>query len=460
MRDVLPRGGGAGDLSGLLPFVVSGLVSGSLYGLAGLGLVLTYRTSGVFNFAHGAIAAAAAFSFYFLHYDNGVPWPIAALLVIGFFATFVGWFLERLTRALAGAPDTVVVVATIGLMLGVEGFLYQQFGLQTRTFPNFLPESGFVLQGVTITWAQIISFLIAGLGAAVLFLFLQRSRLGVAMRAVVDNPSLASLSGERANRVRLSGWCLGAGVAAVAGILLAPSINLDVNLLTLLVVQAFGACAIGRFSSLPLTFVGGLVVGVLASVLTRYLTTAPFTGLAPSAPFLVLIAVLLVVPVRKLPGGAAVRRFIATDRPPASPRRRVGAAVVVALVVLILPSVVGFKLPVWTTGLGYLVVFSSLSLLTWASGQLSLCHAAFLAIGVTSMSHLTSAGVPWLPALLLAGLSVVPVGALVAIPAIRLSGIYLGLVTLGFGILTQNVFYGTELMFGASLNATIPRPVL
>ena len=236
--------------------------------------------------------------------------------------------------------------------------------------------------------------------------------------------------------------------------------NLDVNLLTLLVVQAFGASAIGRFSSLPWTFAGGLLVGVLASLLTRYITTGPLGGLAPSAPFLVLIAVLLVVPVRLLPRGAAERRELSLPSWTPTPRQTAIAVGVLVVVVAVLPELVGARLPVWTTAAGYVVVFASLALLTWGSGQLSLCHASFVAIGVTTMASLTERGVPWAPSLLLSGLAVVPVGALVAIPAIRLSGLYLGLVTLGFGILMQNVVYRTDLMFGDQLTASVPRPVL
>jgi ABC-type branched-subunit amino acid transport system permease subunit len=104
---------------------------------------------------------------------------------------------------------------------------------------------------------------------------------------------------------------------------------------------------------------------------------------------------------------------------------------------------------VYTNGLVFVVIFLSLALLVWTSGQLSLCHAAFVAVGATTFSHLTAgAGVPWGVALVLAGLAVIPVGALVALPAVRLSGIYLALATFGFGVLMQRVAYTSGLMFG------------
>jgi branched-subunit amino acid ABC-type transport system permease component len=447
-------------VSEYLPFLVAGLVAGSLYGLAGLGLVLTFRTSGVFNFAHGAIAAGAAFVFYSLHDTQGLAWPLAAVITIAGFGLVVGPLLEAITRPLAGAADTVVVIGTVGLLLAVQGILYLIYGNAARNTPTFLPESGFTVSEVFISWAQVISVLVAAIGAAGLYLFLQRAPLGVAMRAVVDNPTLVDLSGSAPARIRRAGWALGSAVAAVAGILLAPTLSLDVNLLTLLVVQAFGACAFGFFSSLPLTFVGGMVIGVAAALATKVFTEQPLTGLPPTMPFLVLIAILLVAPVAKFPGGRAGRRNLVASPAAAKTPGHLAAAAVVAAILVAVPFVVDTKLPVWTTGLAYVVVFGSLALLTWGSGQLSLCHASFLAVGTTTMAWLSEQGVPWVPALLLAGLAAVPVGAVVAIPALRLSGIYLALATLGFGIFMQNVIYPSSLMFGVQLTATVPRPVL
>jgi ABC-type branched-subunit amino acid transport system permease subunit len=280
------------------------------------------------------------------------------------------------------------------------------------------------------------------------------------MRAVVDNPGLVRLSGDRADRIRLSGWVIGTAVAAISGILIAPSLNLDVNLLTFLVIQALGACAVGYFTSLPWTFVGGLVVGVGASVATKFAQNPPWSGLPAAMPFLVLIVVLLVVPRRKLPRPRVSFAGIVSKSTSMSLRTKVATAAVVSAGLVIIPGIVSFRLPVWIAGLSYLVIFASLGLLVWGSGQISLCHAVFLALGATSMAHLTHDGVPWFFALLLAGLFTVPIGIVVAIPAIRLSGIYLALVTLGFGILMSDVIYGTPLMFGSALDATVARPKL
>lgn len=444
----------------ILPYIITGLATGSLYGLAALGLVLTYRTSGVFNFGHGAIAAAAAFVFYTLHYTHGLAWPIAAAVTILLFGIVIGFAMERITRGLGDVPQAVVIVATVGVLLATQGLLYEIYGPVIRGFPEFLPTSGFTVVGVNVSWSRVISFTVATGSSLGLYAFLRRSRLGIAMRAVVDNPQLVALAGEDPPRVRAAAWAIGSAFAALSGILLAPALGLDVTLLTLLVVQAFGACAVGWFVSLPLTYVGGLVIGVAASLATKYFTEAPFSGVPSSVPFLVLIVVLLAVPTSRFPQRRATVRSLVAETPPFTGPLRIGLAVLGGIALLLVPNMVGSKLPVWISGLTYVVIFGSLALLVWTSGQISLCHAAFAAVGATTMAHLTQAGVPWLVALLLAACCTVPVGALVAIPALRLSGIYLGLITMGFGILIQNVVFTTWLMFGTKQLLSAPRPQL
>lgn len=446
-------------MSTLLPFIVSGLVSGTLYGLAGVGLVLTFRTSGVFNFGHGSVAAGAAYLFYTLHFDWGWPWPVAAVLTVGLFVVVVGPLIDRLTRGLSNAAPVVVVVGTVGILLLCNGLLNVQYGSVALPFPPFLPTSGFTVAGVNVSWAQVISAGVATGSVAALYLYLGRSRRGVAMRAVVDHPELIGLTGLAPDRVRRQAWSIGAGFAALSGILLAPVLGLDVLLLTLLVVQAFGACAIGLFKSLPLTYLGGLLVGLAISLATRYLTAPPWTGVPSAMPFIILVGVLIAVPAAKFPNTRVVPKALTSRLDALSVRRSAPRTAVGIAVLLVLPHVVGSKLPVWIAGMGSVVLLGSLALLVWVAGQMSLCHMAFAAIGATTLAHLrTEHGVPWVPAVLLAGLAAVPAGALVAIPAIRLSGLYLALATFGFGVLMQNVVFGLDFMFGASGTAIVTRP--
>jgi ABC-type branched-subunit amino acid transport system permease subunit len=214
------------------------------------------------------------------------------------------------------------------------------------------------------------------------------------------------------------------------------------------------------FRSLPLTYVGGIVVGLAASLATKYFTDAPWNGLPPAIPFIILLIVLLVVPGSRFPQRRSSLRSLIPDRKPLSSLQGGALAVPLLGALLLVPTLDNVRLPIWTAALSYLLVFGSLALLVWTSGQISLCHAGFVAVGAVSMSQLTSAGLPWALALVLAGLITVPVGALVAIPAIRLPGIYLALATLGFGLLLQQVFYPTSFMFTRQLSVSAPRPSL
>lgn len=445
-------------MSDLLPFLVIGIVSGSLYGLAGMGLTLTYKTAGVFNFAHGAVGAAGAYAFFELHFTHGLPWPIALAVVVGVLGPALGLVLERIGRRLAELSPASGIVGTVGLLLVLQGFLTWRFGAETRNVPAFLPTSGFRMAGVNVSWGQVIVTVLAAGAALGLYALLQFTAIGAAMRAVVDDAPLLALTGTSPTRVRALAWMIGSSFAVLTGVLIAPSLGLDAVLLTLLVVQAFGACAIGRFSSLPWTYAGGLVIGVLAALATKYVTTPTLAGLGSSLPFFVLFVVLIVTPSRRLTARAPRARRVASVSPiPRSVSVVGGGASLVFL--LAVPWLVGARLPVWTNALTFVIVFLSLSLLVQTSGQISLCHAALAALGATTFSHLSvGAGLPWLLALLGAGLAVVPLGLLVAIPAIRLSGVYLAIATFGLGIVMERVVFGTGFMFGEAGFRSAPRP--
>jgi ABC-type branched-subunit amino acid transport system ATPase component/branched-subunit amino acid ABC-type transport system permease component len=450
-------------MNNLLPFVILGITAGSVYGLTGTGLVLTYKTSGIFNFAQGAVATTGAYVFYILHDETlhlpAIPTAFACVFVLG---PVIGLVMEAMARRLADASATMQVAATIGLVLAVQGFFTAMFGTVARTFPAWLPQHSVKIGGVFVGEDQMIITGIALVATVALFGFFRWTRLGLAMRAVVDNPELLDLGGTSPAMVRRWAWIIGSSFATLAGVLLAPTLNLDATVLTLLVVQAFGAAAIGRFTSLPLTYVGGLAVGIVASVVTKYVVTgsAALAGLPSSIPFIVLFAVLVLTPRAKL----AARRM---PRPQpvvsyAAPARvQIAGAIVLGAVLLVVPHLVNAgQLPYWSDALTQVVLFLSLGLLVRTSGQVSLCQAAFAAIGATTMGHLTAGfGLPWGAALLLAGLTAVPVGAFLAIPAIRLPGVFLALATFGFAVTMEQMGYPLWIMFGSSsLGVAVNRP--
>jgi ABC-type branched-subunit amino acid transport system ATPase component/branched-subunit amino acid ABC-type transport system permease component len=448
-------------LHDFLPFIVIGLATGAVYGLAGVGLVLTYKTSGIFNFGYGAVAALSAFCFYFLRTDHGWPWPLAAVVSVLVLGALVGLVLELLARSLQGASETIKVVATVGLILIVSSLGLLWHPGNPPTMDTFLPQSTVRMFGVNVTWQQIILFLFSAVAAGVLYWFFRATRFGIVMRGVVDNDELVAMSGDNPVRVRRWAWIIGSVFAGCAGLLLAPTQQLDGVTLTTIVFAAFGAAAIGYFSNLPLTFVGGLLVGIAASVVSKYAATLPWIGgLPPALPFVVLFLVLIVLPRRLL----IQRRLAAVTRVhrayEAPPRIRLGAGGIAIVLLALVPTIQSGHIAVWSSALIDIILFLSLGLLVRRSGQISLCHLAFAAVGAAAFGQFaTNHGLPWLVSLVLATLVAVPVGAIIAIPAVRVSGVFLALATLGFGILAEQVFYTRGFMFTQNaIGVAAPRP--
>ncbi len=446
------------------PYVVTGVADGAIYALAALGLVLTYKTSGIFNFAIGAQAAASAYVFYSLRVTAGVPWPLAALgsmVIVGLLGSVL---LERMAYWLTGAPPAMKAVATIGLLVLLQSGLTGAYGVATLGFSSFLPDKGIHLFGVNVLGSQIIEVAISIVATAGLYLFFKRARVGVSMQAVVDSPTLVSLDAINPVAVRRYAWAIGSCFISISGMLLAPILGIDVNLFLLIYIAAFGAAAVGAFSSLPITFAAAMGIGITMSVLSDKLagqTNMVLAELYTQIPFLVLVAALLFVPRAKLVerGTAMVRKLrpATTFSPPVA---TAGAASGIALAVAI-PFLVGsVYVNQYTTGIGFAVVLASLGLLLWTSGQISLCQMSFAAVGATTFSHALGAGWPWLAALLAAVSVAIAVGAVAAIPSFRLSGIYLAVATFGFGLLVQNLLFPTFLMFGQIDSVKVSRPHL
>lgn len=454
---------GVQAVSEWLPFIVVGIANGSVYALAGMGLVLTFKTSGVFNFAHGAQAALAAYLFHEFRVVRGLPWPLAASIALVLVGGVGGLLLERLGTLLSNVETASRIVATVGLLVGIQGLLIVAYGPATIPFDHFLPTRTIDILGVSIRYEQIIVFALVLCSAVALFYLLDRTRSGVAMHAVVDDPLLLGLAATDPTSVRRRAWLLGSTFASVSGMLLAPTLGLDVTILTLLVFFAFGAAAVGAFSSLVWTYVGGIGIGIGAALFTKVIADlesppAPLAALPSTLPFVVLFVVLLVMPTDRLVTRAirSARRIAVIPKPS---RTELVAGIAVTIVASVaLPHVVGGRLPLYTQGLAFVVLFASLVLLVRTSNQVSLCHMTFAALGASTFSHVVAAGVPWILAVIAGGLAAMVGGAIVAFPAIRLSGVYLAIATFGFALLVERLLFPSFVMFGQNLQRAAPRP--
>jgi len=448
-------------VSEYIPFLVFGITTGAIYGLSAMGLVLTYKTSGLFNFGHGTLSALAAYLFYSAHDQGDLPPWVAAVLAVGIFGVLGGLVFERFAAALANVSTTYRIVGTIALLVGLRALIALIWGGASRDFSSFLPQNEvFTVSGVAVTAQQVIIVAFGTAAAVSLYAFFRFTRLGVAMRAVVDDPSLLAMAGSRPARIRRAAWIIGTTFTAASGVLFAEvQRQVQVDVLTLLIVQAFGAAAIARFSSLPLAFVGGIGVGILQKLVSKEAgTTTWLQGLDLNVPFLVLLLILIFARRGSLSeiGRPVKARAIGPSR--FTPRQQMAGYVLGVAVLATLPSIVGTRLPLWNTALALVCLFLSLSLLVRLSGQISLCQFGFAAIGAAGFGRMLDQGLPWGFALAASAAITGAVGALIAIPAIRLSGLYLGLATLGFGIMLDQFFYTKDFMFGLSQQLATPRP--
>ncbi len=448
-------------MSDYLPFIVVGLATGAVYALAATGLVLTYKTSGIFNFAHGAFGMIATYIFYSLRVDAGVPTWLAFVLCVLVIAPLMGYTVNRiLLRWLAGASPTTYVVVSLGMMVALQGLAIKIYGAAPRTLASLFPTDTFKVLDVYVGYDQVITVAITVAAALALMVFFRTTHLGLQTRAVVEDGTLAEFQAVDSRWVASFSWMLGSAFAALSGILIAPFLGLDALLLTLLVVQAFGAAAVGRLTSLSTTFLAGVGIGVVISVTSKFVATRPaLAGLPTSIPFLVLFLTLVVSKKGKFVEVRGSRAAGRTSLRAGSRRFPLPLLAVLLAGAAFLPAVLdGAQLLTATSTLAFVLIFSSLSLLIGLSRQLSLCHATFVVFGATTLGNLVENGLPYPLALLLAGLVMVPVGAVVAIPAIRLSGLFLALATFGFGILAQYLLFPTSFAFGGDAVVTINRP--
>ena len=259
----------------LLTYTILGLVTGAVYGIAASGLVLTYTTSGIFNFAQGAMAMLAAFTYWQFRYGWNWPAPLALFTVLVVLAPLLGIVLYVvIMRGLRQTADVTKIVVTIGIMLGLIALAQWIWNPGVpRTDQLFFGNAAkFKFLGVYVTDHEAIALGCGVLIAVGIRLLFTSTRTGVAMRAVVDNPALLQLNGGRPERLAAFSWALGGALAALAGILITPISGgtLDVHVLTLLVLDSIAAAMFGRLRSIWLTFAGALVLGLASTYVLGY----------------------------------------------------------------------------------------------------------------------------------------------------------------------------------------------
>jgi branched-chain amino acid transport system permease protein len=427
-------------------FTISGLVTASIFGLVACGLTLTYTTTGIFNWAQGALVAVGAFTYWQLEVGWGWPrWLAVAtcLLIVG---PIIGWLLERtIMFRLEGTSEATKMVVTLALLLGVvAGINIVWDPTQLRQVTPLADGRVFTIADQRIPYNDVIVIGLALLTAFALRTLLYRTRTGVEMRATVDDRSLATLNGVSPIRTASRSWMVSTSLAVLAGILISPRSPLTASTLALLIVNTYAAAVIGRLRSLPMTFLGAIILGLSIDYAQGYIGADPsipgsryLTGLIHVLPVVILFVALQFLPQAKLRGARTLRvKEVSTPPTWSGSLIFAGSTVLaaIALTPLLAPGDLNSATKVW----GFALVALSLVPLVGYAGRLSVCPLAFAAVGAITVAHVGSHGVM---AILLAAVVTALVGVLVSLTAIRLSGLYLALATAAFAVMLDGWIY-------------------
>ncbi|MFP5253283.1 MAG: branched-chain amino acid ABC transporter permease [Actinomycetes bacterium] len=275
-----------------LNLTVYGLSDGAILALAALGFVLIYKATGVINFAQGELLLIGAYTLYAAFVVFRLP-MVAAVLVGVVFAVVLGVVIERLIlRPLVGESAISVIMVTIGLAALLRAVVQLIFGTRPVPQPALLPRDPVsLLPGTSVPANRLLVIVIAAVVLTAFTVFFRRSRHGIAMRAVADDQQAALTMGISVRRIFAMAWALAAVSALVGGILLGDVTEVSGRLATF-GLFVFPVVILGGLDSVPGTIVGGLTIGLTYQYVSGY----GDPGLAQIAPYLLLIAILLVRP--------------------------------------------------------------------------------------------------------------------------------------------------------------------
>ena len=464
-------------------YIVTGLVVGSVYAIATLGLVLTYSSTRIFDFAHGSIAFFLGITFYELVVDRGWNAKVAGLFTIFVVSPLLGFFLWAvLFRRLADTPPYVRLVSTIGLFVAVPAITRVVYGNDERfAKPSVLwePPHQYRWLDVPIDSDQVAVLVAAVLVALVMTFLIRATPFGLSIRATVDAPKMAEVAGFNTAAVSAGAWMVGMTLAGIAGVLLGSYRGFDELQYTFLILGSFAAVVIARMHSLLLAFAGSILLGLaqelsksrqvqdfLYGIIDRDSSWAVVVNNLPACiPFVVMIGFLLAY------RGLGRERFAvdtrtsaepvveATQRSQSLPVRLVPLAVLLAGVLLAPLYLSGLWQGIVAKGLALAIAFLSITIVTGEGGMISFAQITFAGVAAAiTADFATNRGMAVLVAIPLAALIVVPIGLLAALPSLRLGDLYLALATLAFALLVQNTYFQLDSVNNFDNGVKVPRP--
>ncbi|WP_030616501.1 branched-chain amino acid ABC transporter permease/ATP-binding protein [Streptomyces fulvoviolaceus] len=465
-------------MSQYVVFLLLGLGSGAVFGALALALVLTYRSSGVVNFATGALALYSAYTYAFLRQGEllvpipGLPTTVGlggplglvpAMVISLVLAAVLGVVLYGLVfRQLRSAPPVAKAVASIGVMLVIQAVLAARVGTAQVSVKAILPNDpvewgGSRIPGDRLWFAAVIVVLTVALA-----LVFRLTRFGLAARAAAESEKGALVSGLSPERIAVANWALSSAIAGLSGILIAPIVPLVPISYTLFIVPALAAALVGNFTALVPAVGAGLVIGMLQSEL-QFLqgkwSWLPQTGTAQLVPLAVILAY-LVVRGRPLPTrGSLIQQ--ALGRAP-RPDRILGPAVVsTGLGVVVLFATHGSIRAAVITSLTLAVISLSLVVVTGFAGQISLAQLTLAGVGAFSLSKLSAGwGIPFPLAPLLAAVVAMVIGVVIGLPALRIRGLPAAVVTVALAVALEAFWFRNTELNGGLDGSKVPSPRL
>lgn len=464
-------------------FALLGLGTGAVIASVALGLVLTYRASGVVNFAQGAMASWSVYTFYSLT-DNGSipllpfpfvpeslslggPWPVAAALLASLaVAGVLGLAVYLLIfRPLRSAPALAKIAAAVGVMLTLQAALAIRFGFRDRSVPAVVPDSPVDWFGIRMGVDRYILLLVVVVLTAALGWLFARTRIGLSVRAAAEDERSASFVGISADRLAAITWTLASVLAALVGVLAAAITGLTPTLLSLVIVPALAAALVAGFRSFAIAAVVGIGIGVVQSLILLAEVRVdgwPPISLGTALPFAVIAAVMLITG-RGLPerGSVDISALPTAHAPRMVPPRIVAyAAFVVLIIVAVVFAPFEVRAALNASMLGTLVALS-LVVVTGFAGQISLAQMVLAGLSAFTVATLgTDAGLGLLITLPLAMVVAVLAGLLLGIPSLRTRGASLAILTLAAGVAVQQIVLTRDGWFGAATSRSAPAPTL
>lgn len=465
----------------MVQYVVAGLVIGCIYAIASVGLVMTYRASGILNFALGGEAYGAARMFYFLNTQHKwSSWSAAIVCILVVSPAFGALLYYVLFRYLKSASALVKIIVTVGLGVTIPPLSAILFGNEPISLaPGLVPAPvpTYSVLGVAVTLDQVIVVACLLMIVVIGFLVLRYTEVGLLVRAMVDSPAMTSLAGGNPATVSLAVSIVTTLMAGLVGVLLAPIVGLSASNYGILIAAAFTAVLIAKFTRIGVAILVSIAIGLVSSGSEYFLppTSAITSGVVEGMPFVFILAFLLWEArrgfvVESLSAGGPVDQAIAGGgpgtatrgyAPPAlrlhmrpSSRRIWDARATTSLIAVGLAIVLSLAVtPFWVGELGegacFGVIFLSFTVVVGEGGMTWLCQAAFAGVGAVLTAHLASADhVPVLAAILVSALVTLPAGLIIGALTTRLGELYVALATLAFGILLNNLVLSQAVFAG------------